>query len=129
MVGSTVSNAGSLCDQYEHCRYGDDEIFCSTPKYLSCQFSFSETDIETFLCDFAEFMKPQHTWYFDLANMPIYPREIIDDAIPEPFPFDNKTEIRNTTEIMNTTYVDVWRCNRDISILTRVNSNTLKLVA
>jgi hypothetical protein len=120
----------SLCDGIKSCRYGDDEAFCSTLERSLCySHSILRTDVENFLCKFTGFKSRQHILYFVIHNMPTYPRQLIDNTTSVPSPIENKTKTLIRTDMIDITYVDLWRCNRGISIQVRMNNDDrLKLL-
>ncbi len=58
--------------------------------------------------------------------MATYPRQLTDDNVSIPLPIENKTQLFTKNDMINITYVDVWRCNRSISIRVQMNNNILK---
>jgi hypothetical protein len=116
-----------VCDRVKNCKYGDDETFCSTSEYLLCfSHSHSRTDVEHFLCKFIESMPHPYIMYFVLRNMATYPRELTDDIVSIPLSIENKTQLFVKKDVINIKYIDLWRCNRGISIRVRMNDNILK---
>jgi hypothetical protein len=111
----------NLCNSYEDCPFGDDEIFCSRSRFFFCSVfdQAPRTEVEQFICDFGN--TSTRPIVFRLENMPTYPTQLTFNIISRNLSTERKIQL-----IENTPYVQNRRCNRGIPVQIRRKNNTNK---